>query len=69
MVVTERPSACAASRVTRLGGGAVHQDGAGAAQTGLAADVAAGEAQRIAQEVDQQGTRLHGALVGGGRSR
>jgi hypothetical protein len=38
---------------------AVQVDGAGAAVAGLAADMRAGETDLLAQEMDQQGARLH----------
>src|SRR5581483_12122367 len=41
-------------------GGAVEADGAGAADAVLAADMRAGEAQRVAQEVRQEQARLDG---------
>ena len=44
---------------------AVEQDGAGAAVGGVAADVGAGQAQVLAQEVDQQQARLDLGLRGG----
>ena len=39
-------------------GDAVHEDGAGAAARRVAPDVGAGEAERLAQEVDEQEPRL-----------
>ena len=47
----------------RLGGLAVEQDRAGAADAGLAADVRAGQPAVLAQKMDQQGARLDLVLL------
>ena len=44
---------------------AVDEHGAGAADAVLAADMRAGEAERVAQEIGQQQPRLDGGPVGG----
>ena len=43
----------------RLDGLAVHQDGAGAAQGRLAADVGAGQVELVAQKMAEQGPWFH----------
>ena len=43
---------------------AVDQHGAGAADAMLAADMGAGQAQRVTQEIGKQQARLHGGAVG-----
>jgi hypothetical protein len=46
-----------------LHGPVVQENGAGAAMGRVAADVRAGQAQHVAQQVDQQEARLHVGLV------
>ena len=57
-VSTADPSACTASRQQRAHRDAVEPDGACAADAVLAADVRAGEAEAVAEEVGQEQPRL-----------
>ena len=64
IVVTSAPSAWTASTRAALHRLAVEVDGARAAVGRVAADVRAGEPERVAQEVDQQQARFDlGALL------
>ena len=63
-VVSSRPSACTASIRQERTGSPSKQDRAGAAHAVLAADVGAGQAQVVAQEVGEQQARLDLPLVG-----
>ena len=58
IVVTVAPSAWTASIVQLLHGLAVDVDGAGAALAGVAADVGAGQVEVLAEDLDEQPSRL-----------
>ena len=58
MVVTFAPSACQREHGAGLHRHAVDMDDAGAALRGVAADMGAGEAQVLAQELHQQRARI-----------
>ena len=65
IVVTSAPSAWTASTVQDLTASPFRWHGARAAVGGVAADVRAGEAERVTQEVDQEQTGLDlGRLLG-----
>ena len=57
-MVIARPSACTANIVHDFIGTPSTQHGARAAARRVAADVGAGEAERLAEEVDEQEPRL-----------
>ena len=59
MVVTDEPSAWTASIVHDFTARPSTMDGARAALAGVAADVGAGQAQVLAQQLDEQPPRLH----------
>ncbi len=58
IVVTSAPSACDREHGAGLDRAAIDVDHAGAALAGVAADMGAGEAEMLAQELDQQRARL-----------
>ena len=66
-VASSRPFACTANIRQERIGDAVDEDGAGAAHAVLAADVRAGEAELVADEVDEQQARFDLAACSAGR--